>query len=408
MKAYETSERYVGKVRECCNYAVRSAKNFVDHGDNGHRQPGGNGAQQLRSVLQSDLTVFCDEVVEEPFSVDQKAYIVSNVITFIFMLISAALGILAYYFSQWTGVLIVAALVFSVLALLGFFGAFGGTSKNMENSNLYAKRHPTGDIKHRVILQANLDAPYKRKINRKTEVLLKGITFFGIVLYIAFDILMLLTRNQILQFSGDQFLMYAAFILVIFIFFPLVLSRTVAIGSSYPGVADNLIGCYTACGAMRYLSEMDLRLEETEVCVLLTESKSNKCKGAKVFTKEFATELQSIDTTVLCLDSIYSTDSFNINTSGSALRNRSLNKLIDAAAGSAEVMVTDHMPKYHKNEAKVFSKARLATATISSLPDNMPAFYRSELDDETNLSVRAVEAAIKTCLEIAYAKDSAE
>ena len=402
MKAYETSERYVGKVRECCNYAVRSAKNFVDNGDNGRRQPGGNGSAQLRSILQNDLTNFCDEVVEEPFSVDQKAYIVSNLITFIFMLLAAALGIVAYYLVEFSGVIIIAALIFSVLSLLAFFGAFGGTSKNMENTNVYAKRHAASEATHRIILEANLDAPYKRKINRKTEVILKGVTFLGILLYLVFDVVELLTKLSILQFSGDQFVMYAAFVLVIFIFFPLVLSRTVAIGSSYPGVADNLSGCYTACGAMRYLSEMDLRLENTEVCVLLTDSKSNKSKGAKTFVKEFASDLSSIDTTVLCLDSIYSTDSFNINTSA---KGRSLSKIIDSAAVSAEVMLTDHTPKYHKGEAKAFAKSGAAVATISSLPDAVPSFYRSSEDDEANLSVRAVEAAIKMCLEIAYAKD---
>lgn len=97
MKAYESSERYLGKVRECCNYAVRSAKSFVDKGDPTHRQAGGNGEVMLRETLKNDLTTFTDEVIENPFKVDQKAYVMSNMITFILMALAAALAIAAYF-----------------------------------------------------------------------------------------------------------------------------------------------------------------------------------------------------------------------------------------------------------------------------------------------------------------------
>lgn len=39
MKAYETSERYEGKLRECCNYAARTAKNFATGENNSKDRP---------------------------------------------------------------------------------------------------------------------------------------------------------------------------------------------------------------------------------------------------------------------------------------------------------------------------------------------------------------------------------
>lgn len=401
MKASETSERYVGKVRECCNYSARSAKKFLDEADASHRQSGGKGVEQLKDVLQNDLSVFTDEIIENPFSTDQQAYVVSNLINFIFMIASAALAILAFFFFQYQKLFIIASLVFAVLALVAFFGGFGFTSKNMLCSNLLAIRKPLEDTKSRIIIEANLDAPHKRKLSRKNEVLLKGLTFFGILLLLAYGIVESLLFLNKLTFTGDNFIIYAAFPIAIFAFLPLILTRTVAINASNLGVADNLIGCYTASGILRYMSEFDLRLQNTELCVLLTDGKDNKSAGAKKFCKEFAEDLKTADTTFLCLDSLYDPESFNIQAKG-----RKLNRAIDVAVANAGIVATDHFPKYHKGDAKIFQKAGFDTAMISSLTDEIPAFYRNDEDNEENINVRAIEAAIKFCLEFAYATDS--
>lgn len=403
MKAYETFERYDGKVRECCNYAVRSSKSFVDNADPDKRQPGGKGEVMLREQLKSDLQEFCDEVDEVNFYAKQKAYITSNLLTFIFMVATAALAILAILINKY---FILAALICSILTLLAVFGLFGGTSKSVEDVNVFARRKPANPAAARVIFEANLDAPFKRNISRGTAALLKFFAILGAVLYAAFCVVYCLIDYGSLNFSGQDYLQYAAYVLPIFVVFPLILSRTVSIGSSFPGVADNLLGAYAACGAMRYLAEQDLRLETTEVCVLLTSSKEAKNAGAKAFVKDFKGDLDELDTTVICFDSIYDPDSLNVLTKG-----RNAANLMKAAEENSGVLVTDHNPKYHKGDLKVYDKAGLSAVQISSLPDEAPAFYRSENDDADLLNpnaVHAVEGAIKLALEAVYAKDSAE
>ena len=401
MKAYETFERYDGKVRECCNYAVRSSKSFIENGEPSKRQPGGKGEFILREQLKEDLQGFCDEVDEVNFYAKQKAYITSNLLTFIFMIATAALCILAILINKY---FILAALVTSLLTLLAVFGIFGGTSKSVEDINIFARRKSVNEPLARVIFEANLDAPYKRNISRGSAALLKFFAILGALLYVAYCVVMCLIDYGTLNFNGQEYLQYVAYGLPIFVFFPLILSRTVSIGSSFPGVADNLLGAYAACGAMRYLSEQDLRLENTEVCVLLTSSKEAKNAGAKAFVKDFDADLDAMDTTVLCFDSIYDPDSLNVLSKG-----RKVAKLMDEAAANAGVLVTDHNPKYHKGDVKVYDKAGLAAAQISSLPDEVPHFYRNEADDADLLNpdaVHAVEGAIKLALEAAYAKDA--
>ncbi len=401
MKASETFERYDGKVRECCNYAVRSSKSFMENADTNKRQAGGKAELVLRDQLTKDLKEFCDEVDEVSFYAKQKAYITSNLLTFIFLVATAVFAIL---FSLVNPYFILAALVTALLSLLAALGVFGGTSKSVEDINVFARRKASGEPAARIIFEANLDAPFKRNISRGTAALLKILTLLGVALYIAFCVVMLLVDNGTLNFGFQDELEYLAYGLPIFVIFPLILSRTVSTGSSFPGVADNLLGAYAACGAMRYMSEQDLRLESTELCVLLTSSKEAKNAGAKAFVRDFKADLDALDTTILCFDSIYDPDSLNVVSKG-----RKVSKLVDEAAANAGVLLTDHNPKYHKGDLKVYDKAGLAAAQISSLPDEVPPFYRNENDDVDLLNpnaVHAVEGAIKVALEAAYALDA--
>ena len=401
MKASETFERYDGKVRECCNYAVRSSKSFMENADTNKRQADGKAELVLRDQLTKDLKEFCDEVDEVSFYAKQKAYITSNLLTFIFLVATAVFAIL---FSLVNPYFILAALVTALLSLLAALGVFGGTSKSVEDINVFARRKASGEPGARIIFEANLDAPFKRNISRGTAALLKFLTLLGVALYIAFCVVMLLVDNGTLNFGFQDELEYLAYGLPIFVIFPLILSRTVSTGFSFPGVADNLLGAYAACGAMRYMSEQDLRLESTELCVLLTSSKEAKNAGAKAFVRDFKADLDALDTTILCFDSIYDPDSLNVVSKG-----RKVSKLVDEAAANAGVLLTDHNPKYHKGDLKVYDKAGLAAAQISSLPDEVPPFYRNENDDVDLLNpnaVHAVEGAIKVALEAAYALDA--
>ena len=401
MKASETFERYDGKVRECCNYAVRSSKSFMENADTNKRQADGKAELVLRDQLTKDLKEFCDEVDEVSFYAKQKAYITSNLLTFSFLVATAVFAILCSLVNPY---FILAALVTALLSLLAALGVFGGTSKSVEDINVFARRKASGEPAARIIFEANLDAPFKRNISRGTAALLKILTLLGVALYIAFCVVMLLVDNGTLNFGFQDELEYLAYGLPIFVIFPLILSRTVSTGSSFPGVADNLLGAYAACGAMRYMSEQDLRLESTELCVLLTSSKEAKNAGAKAFVRDFKADLDALDTTILCFDSIYDPDSLNVVSKG-----RKVSKLVDEAAANAGVLLTDHNPKYHKGDLKVYDKAGLAAAQISSLPDEVPPFYRNENDDVDLLNpnaVHAVEGAIKVALEAAYALDA--
>ena len=398
MKASETSERYIGKVRECCNYAARSAKKFIGDDKKTSRQPCGKDETRLLEALKADLSTFCDTVTESSYPVSQKAYILSNFLVFLFMLLAGVTAILGYFINE---LIIIGTFVFSILALAAFFGAFGGTAKKLTGKNIFATRTCKDSVKHRIIIEANLDAPFKRKISRRTEYILKFFNFLLILVDIAFSIIALLITYEHLEFIAYDAFIYISFITPLFAIIPIVLSRSVIITESTPGVTDNLLSCYTACGALRYMSEMELKLDHTELCVLLTGSKNANMAGAKMYIKTNAEADKAVDTTVVSLNSIYEPETITVLSN-----DKKSDQLLHEAADLAEVKLVKSNPKYLKSTAKLFKKAKISSATITSLTDEAPAFYRSAKDNTENINVPAIEATIKTILEAAYLKDS--
>ena len=398
MKAKDSSERYAGKVRECCNYAARSAKNFIGNEKNYKRQPCGEDEKKLALKLKEDLAVFCDSVSEDTFVARQKAYVISNLLVFIFMILAAVAAILGYYYNE---LIIIVSLVFSVLALLSYCGAFGGTSKRTDGINIFATRSCSGEVKKRIVIEANLDAPFKRKISAKVEKFLKALNLISIILYIVFGVItLLITYNHLKFFASDAFI-YIAFALPFFSIIPITLSRSVIISSSTPGVTNNLVGCYTACGILRYMSEMDLRLHHTELCVLLTGAKNANFAGAKMYCKMHAEADKRIDTTIISLDSIYNGDTITALTDS-----KKCLSFITEAAENADTTLIKSTPKYLNSSSKIFKKAGIQNITLTSLTEIPPLFYNTAEDNTDNINVKAIEAAMKTVLEAAYLKDS--
>ena len=400
MKASETSERYAGKLRECCNYAARSAKNFAAGENNKSRQACGKDEKVLAETLKKDLSSFCDSVSEDTFSVNQKAYIFSNLLIFIFMLLSAAAAICSFFIDD---MLLIVATVFSVLSLLAFSGVFGGTSKNVEGINIFAARAPEKDVKHRIILEANLDAPFKRALSPKTSAILKMINFFSIIIYIIFDIVELLITYKKISFGGSDVFVYISFPLAIFAFIPLFIARSVNASASFPGVVDNLVGCYTACGALRYMSEMDLRLKNTELCVLLTGAKNADLKGAKEYCRLHKEADKAVDTVILSIDTV-----FNAETLAVVSKSGKATDLVAKASENAGVNISSTVPKkiIKTGSGRIFKKNHIPCATLTTLGETVPEYLGTAKDTEENINVKAIEAVMKITLEAAYAKDS--
>jgi len=399
MKASESNSHYTGKVRECTNYSVRGIKNIFKKEDLKSRHACSQGEEEIQKHLQGELQNFCDEVYTEPFSVNINSHRISNIFVFVFMLLSAAAIVGANFVSE---VLLFASVGFSVLAFTAVCGLFSKLSKDKKSLNTIATRNALGVATHKVVFCANTDAPFKRRFSKGTEKLAGLITVIGIILQLAYDAVFLgSVYYNLYDLSPIQLMTVISYVLIIFVPFPLISVFAVNTNAGTPGVANNLSGSFACVGAMRYLSEFDLKLDNTDICIVLTGAKNAGLAGAKAYAKAHATDDKKVNTLFVCVDTLKGID--NLSVQSGTIKGT---KLVKQAAENANISLSDCNARYLNGDATALAKSGINCATITTLGSTAPDFYGTELDSIDNLDVKSTEAAINILLESAYLIDS--
>lgn len=398
MKASESNAHYTGKVRECTNYSVRGIKNLFKNPDLETRQACSDGEIEMQTFFQGELENFCDSVSTETFSTQISSHKITNTFVFVFMLLSAASMVAANFLNE---VILFASVGFSLLALASFFGLFAKFAKKKQSANIVGTRKALGVATNKIVFCANTDAPFKRRFSAGLERLFVLLTLIGIVLQLVYDVAVLGdTYYKMYELPVMQAMPVISYILIVFVPLPLLASFAVNTHSATPGVANNLSGCFSCLGAMRYLSEFDLKLDNTDICVVLTGAKNAKNAGAKAYVKAHAEEDKKLNTLFVCVDTLKGINSLSVQ-SGNAKGQ----KLVKAAADNANVTLAQGNAKFLKSDASVFSKAGISSATVTTLGSAQPDFYQTDLDNVDNIDIKSTEAAINILLESAYLLD---
>ena len=151
---------------------------------------------------------------------------------------------------------------------------------------------------------------------------------------------------------------------------------------------------------MRYLSEFDLRLDNTDVFVVLTGAKNANFAGAKLMLMHTQTKTKIA---TRCLFSGYNKDYQTLSIKSGTSKGT---KSFFEATENAKHSPVKSEAKYLKGDASVFSKAGFTAPTITTLGATAPEFYGTKHDNLDNLDAKSTEAAINILLESAYLVDS--
>lgn len=399
MKASESNAHYTGKVRECTNYSVRGIKNLFKNEDLKPRYACSQGEDELQKQLQGELQNFCDTVYSESFSANINSNKVSNIFVFVFMLLSAVAIVGANFVSE---ALLFASVGFSVLAFASFCGLFGNLAKSQKGTNIIATRNALGVATNKVVFCANTDAPFERRFLKGTQNIAHLITIVGIILQLVYDSFLLgSVYYKLFDLDSIQMMTVISYVLIVFVPFPLICAFAVKTNAGTPSVANNLSGSFACLGAMRYLSEFDLKLNNTDVCIVLTGAKNADLAGAKAYAKVHGADDKKLDTLFVCVDTLKGIDTLSIK--GGTIKGKSL---VKQAGENANIALPDCSANYLKGDAVALAKAGINCATITTLSSTTPDFYCTNLDNIDNLDTKSTEAAINILLESAYLIDS--
>lgn len=350
------------------------------------REPGSAAEHAAENLLAKDIEQgnWADDITFQPFRVAPKAFMGFSKLIPLVVFIGAVL----FVFFPW------APLVFNTLSLLILLGEFvlykpllDVFYPKKESANLIARKKPAGEIKRRIIFSGHIDAAYEWTLFYKFGPLVhiggQIVACMFLITTCVFSVLSLI-RGTTPLWQQIAALGFTVGYLPLFLF------------SNYkrvvPGANDNLTGCLASVGILKYLSESNITLQNTEVICAVMGSEEAGLRGAKAFARAYGDELRdkSIPTCYIGLETFRDEDFMAVFTkdlSGTLSHSKSAIHLADTAATALFGKPLEHSSVYlGATDAAAMTQAGLHALTIAAMDPAPAKYYHTRRDDENNLN----------------------
>ena len=391
MRANESVENYDSRIREYANYSFRQSRNICK--TIGERQAGSENEDKLQQHIAGEMKTCADRVSVEEFKFAPDHIVLQNKVGALSFILAAAILL----FSLLTGFIpAVAGISSIIISIIGIILSFSGkcyAQKKLTSKNVYGVKKSSGKAEKRIILVGNADCMRSRKMagaSLKTLSVLSGIVFLvtGVILF--------LRGNNITDIISEGYVKYLSIPLCVFVIFDiLVLFRKY--DSVSAGANKNLSGSFTCIALLKYLKDMNITLERTEVAVLITGAHEASLSGAKAFVKEKASDLKDIPTCVLCLDCLREESDLSIKPQKGG---EDLAKTVSLCSKVSGYEISLKDMKY-KTDAEAFSKAGIPSCTITAVPEGVDKLE----DTYEDMKIRTIETSLKAVMETVFTMD---
>lgn len=415
MKANESIEKYPARVREYANYTVKSVKNVCK--TCGPRIVGSESDAKAREYFKADLDKFCDETKVEPLKVSDKAFMSWVPIGASMLILSAIAFMLG--FAAVTLALTVLTLFFIVAEFIFYKPVLDIFFPKKDTANVIGIRKAAGETKRRIILSGHTDSAFEwtyTYYGGRPAVLTVIISaVLGLVLSIGSAIYSIVNGRVIsfsIAFSGDNTVVKVLCI-VMLVLIPFYIAALFFCNYKRPvtGANDDLTGCFISCAVAKFLSDNDIRFENTEVQVLLAAGEEAGLRGAKAYGKAHAAEIKEsgIETIFVGFDTIrdfdfktiYEKDMTGVVKNDSRVCNLVKEGAINAGFEDVAIKTID----LGSTDAAAMSQAGIPAAAFCAMDPSPARYYHTRLDTEENLDLKTIEAGVKIALETTFLFD---
>jgi hypothetical protein len=415
MKANESIQNFDIKVREYTNYSIKSIKNVCK--SFGPRPVGSDAEKEAQIYMQKDLEKWCDEVKREEYKCSDKAFMA-------WVPIGAILLILSVVF--YTLGLAVVGLALSALALFFVVTEFIFYKPVLDvffpkktSGNVYGVRKASGETKKRIILSGHTDSAFEWTYTYKGG----RPAVAGIIVTAVISILLGLAGNiyAMIHFGGafgsivwghEGNIALRIIAVVMYITVPVLIAALKFCDYKRPvvGANDDLTGCFISCAVAKFLSDNDIRFENTDVAVLCAGGEEAGLRGAKAFAKANKDILfeDGVETIFVGLDTIREPEFFDIyekDMTGMVKNDRRVAELIQSAAKTVGLDIHIGTIALGSTDAAAMSQAGIPASSIVAMDPTPARYYHTRLDDADNLSAQAIDYGVKIALETVFLYD---
>lgn len=382
------------------------------------RSAGSEAEAGCQRYFAGQLRQWADEVSMEPFSVHPKAFMGWIVVDGILALTATAL----YWMQLCRGGMlpVTLATTFVTIAVLLFVFEFLFYRQIIDllfpsavSHNVYAVRHSRGSCERRIIFGGHADAAYEMTFCHRggkwaVYTVIAGAAS-GLAVYFCAS-LALLIRVLTSDVPLGLFWTVLGYIQLLFVPFFAAALMFVNWRRVVDGANDNLSACFAAMGVLRRMAGEDLRLQNTEVCCLITGAEESGLRGALAFASGHRRELTVVPTVFIALDTLRETRKLMVylcGQSGTQKNDHRVGNLLQQAAKNKGLHLSKAPVYLGATDAEAFSRHGLPACGLCGVDHNPQPYYHTRADTCDNIDADCIETILNLCLEAAKQYDEA-
>ena len=367
----------------------------------GKRPAGSEGEKKAAEYMGELLKPYADDIRLEPFPVYPAAFM-----GWIYISVSLYLIALAAYFFQP-----VASLVLFVVATALMVGEFVMYKQVVDklfvkktSHNLYAVKHPTGEVHRRIIFSGHVDAAHEWTFNYhlggKGYIAHVITSFIGVFYFFIAIILCIANKYSQTPFLAANVANILGYVCLAFV--PLWIAMYFMWNEKIvvDGANDDLTGCFMSIAVLKALKDQNVNLENTEVGVLITGSEEAGLRGAKAFAKAHAKEFDDVETLIFAIDTIRDAKFLGVNVNDLNNTVPSDPHAIDLffnAGAELGIPVQKIGVPFGATDSAAFNQGGMKAVGITAMNHNLEDYYHTRKDTFENLD----EESLATCFEVA-------
>ena len=397
-------EKIKTTTADCTEFITNGIKNICD--SFGPRPCGSESEKRAQEQMMKELEPFCDSVRRETFKVNPKAFMSFVPHAGACLMGSTAINLASSFgkISKKKALGSVALIGGAVAGIVGEFllykKMYDPLFKEEISGNVIAVRKAKGETKRRIIISGHSDsAPewtYTYKLGSNGVMAVVGYAVAGLGYTVA-TTAALLSGKKAKKMALGQLAFLPAYA---------GLFKFVDHNNYVDGANDDLTGCYISSAVMKYLSENDVRFENTEVVAILTGGEECGLRGAKAyFAAHPELKNDGVETIFIGLDNIRDGDFMMIyekDMTGmvkndkdvcALLKNSGLKHGEDIPVGAITLGSTD---------AAAASQAGIKAASLVAMDPAPARYYHTRLDKADILIPEVIEKVLNIVLQAIY------
>ena len=393
------------QIKNCGDFAKDSITHICS--EFGPRECGSEAEKKAQEYMADILKGFTDNVTREKFEANPRAFMAFVPIAGGLLLGSTAANLIGAFKKNKAAAVSVPLLGAALGSVIGEFALYkqplDPLFKKAESGNVVAVRKATGETKRRIIISGHTDsAPewtYTYKLGSKGVVSVAGYGVAGLVYDIISTAVSLGSKNDSLK--KKLALGQLAFVPGFAALFAFTNSKKFVDGAS-----DDLSGCFVANSVMKFLSENNIRFENTEVVALLAGGEECGLRGTKAYFKAHPELLNDgVETIFVGFDTVRDAEYMMIyekDLNGLVKLDKNACALMkNAAAKCGEDVPLGAIP-LGSTDAAAAAQAGIKAASFVAMDPAPARYYHTRLDTADNLCPDTISKGVEIALQTLF------